>query len=88
MHLALLGKTLDDLKAEYMGTSESADAISNKQLDGVWVMAGTPNAAVTQIMTTTDAKILPIPAETAWISACVLALSQSGTKSMPCAAKT
>ncbi len=47
-----------------MGTSESADAISNKQLDGVWVMAGTPNAAVTQIMTTTDAKILPIPAET------------------------
>ena len=57
-------KTLDDLKAEYMGTSESADAISNKQLDGVWVMAGTPNAAVTQIMTTTDAKILPIPAET------------------------
>lgn len=61
MHLALLGKTLDDLKAEYMGTSESADAISNKQLDGVWVMAGTPNAAVTQIMTTTDAKILPIP---------------------------
>lgn len=27
-------------------------------------MAGTPNAAVTQIMTTTDAKILPIPAET------------------------
>ena len=38
MHLALLDKTLDDLKAEYMGTSESADAISNKQLDGVWVM--------------------------------------------------
>ena len=49
VHLSLLGKTLDDLKAEYMGTSESADAISNKQLDGVWVMAGTPNAAVTQI---------------------------------------
>ena len=46
VHLALLGKTLDALKAEYMGT------------------AGTPNAAVTQIMTTTDAKILPIPAET------------------------
>ena len=64
VHLSLLGKTLDDLKAEYMGTSESADAISNEQLDGVWVMAGTPNAAVTQIMTTTDAKILPIPAET------------------------
>jgi len=64
VHLSLLGKTLEDMQTEYMGTSESADAISNKQLDGVWVMAGTPNAAVTQIMTTTDAKILPIPAET------------------------
>lgn len=64
IHLSLFGKTLDDLQAEYMGTSESADAISNKQLDGVWVMAGTPNAAVTQIMTTTDSKLLPIPAET------------------------
>lgn len=64
IHLGLLGKTLEDMKTEYMGTSESADAISNKQLDGVWVMAGTPNAAVTQIMTTTDSKILPIPEET------------------------
>ena len=64
VHLSLYGKTLDDLQAEYMGTSESADAISNKQLEGVWVMAGTPNAAVTQIMTTCDAKLLPIPAET------------------------
>ena len=64
VHLSLLGKTLEDMQTEYMGTSESADAISNKQLDGVWVMAGTPNAAVTQIMTTTEAKILPIPAET------------------------
>lgn len=26
VHLSLMGKTLDDLKAEYMGTSESADA--------------------------------------------------------------
>ena len=48
---------------EYMGTSESADAISNRQLDGLWVMAGTPNAAITQIMTTTDAKLLEIPKE-------------------------
>ncbi|MDO5299298.1 MAG: TAXI family TRAP transporter solute-binding subunit [Clostridia bacterium] len=64
VHLDILGKTLDDIKAEYMDTSAAADAISNKQLDGVWIMAGTPNAAVTQIMTTTDAQLLPIPAET------------------------
>lgn len=63
VHLGTLGKTLDDIKAEYMDTSAAADAISNKLLDGVWIMAGTPNSAVTQIMTTTDSKIMPITAE-------------------------
>lgn len=64
LHLGAVGLSLDDVRAEYMGTSESADAISNKQLEGLWVMAGTPNAAVTQIMTTTDAKLVEIPAQT------------------------
>ena len=63
IHLGSLGKTLDDIKAEYMDTSAAADAVSNKLLDGVWVMAGTPNAAVTQIMTTTDSRLMPITAE-------------------------
>ncbi|MBQ7888086.1 MAG: TAXI family TRAP transporter solute-binding subunit [Clostridia bacterium] len=63
VHLGSLGKTLDDIKAEYMDTSAAADAMSNKLLDGVWIMAGTPNSAVTQIMTTTDSKIMPITAE-------------------------
>ena len=63
VHLGSVGKTLDDIKAEYMDTSAAADAISNKLLDGVWIMAGTPNSAVTQIMTTTDSKIMPITAE-------------------------
>ena len=63
VHLGAIGKTLDDIKAEYMDTSAAADAISNKLLDGVWIMAGTPNSAVTQIMTTTDSKIMPITAD-------------------------
>ena len=63
IHLGAVGKSVDDLKAEYMDTSAAADAISNKLLDGVWIMAGTPNSAVTQIMTTTDSKIMPITAE-------------------------
>lgn len=63
VHLGLYDKTLDDIKAEYMETADAADAISNRQLDGVWIMAGTPNSAVTQIMTTTDSKLLPIPAD-------------------------
>ena len=63
MHLSLEGKTLDDVRAEYMDTSAAADAMSNKLLDGVWVMAGIPNAAVTQIMTTTDSMLMPITAD-------------------------
>ena len=62
-HLALDGLALEDVKGEYMGTGESADAMANRQLDGVWVMAGTPNAAVTQIMTTMDARLVPVPEE-------------------------
>ncbi len=64
VHLATLGLSLDgDLQTEYMDTGSAADAIANKQLDGAWIMAGTPNSAVAQIMTTTDSKILPIPAD-------------------------
>ena len=63
VHLESVGRTLDDIKAEYMDTSAAADAMSNKLLDGVWVMAGTPNAAVTQIMTTTDSQLMPITAK-------------------------
>ena len=78
VHLGAIGKTLDDIKAEYMDTSAAADAISNKLLDGVWIMAGTPNSAVTQIMTTTESKIMPITAdqvevlkaEYPWYAAC------------------
>lgn len=60
LHLQAAGLDIDDVKAEYMDTSAAADAISNRLLDGVWVMAGMPNAAVTQIMTTTDSMLLPI----------------------------
>ena len=63
VHLALYDATLESLQAEYMETSDAADAISNRQLDGVWIMAGTPNAAVTQILTTTDSKLVPIPSD-------------------------
>ena len=63
IHLEGAGMKLDDVKAEYMDTSAAADAISNKLLDGVWVMAGTPNSAVTQIMTTTESRLMAITPE-------------------------
>lgn len=60
IHLGLYGATLDDIKAENMEVADAADAISNRQLDGVWIMAGAPNATVTQLLTSTDCKLLPI----------------------------
>ena len=63
IHLQGAGMELDDIRAEYMDTSAAADAMSNKLIDGVWIMAGTPNSAVTQIMTTTDSKLMPITAQ-------------------------
>ena len=63
VHLNAVGSSLDDIRAEYMDTSAAADAMSNRLLDGVWIMAGMPNAAVTQIMTTTDSRLMPITAE-------------------------
>ena len=63
-HLATADLTLDDMKTEYMDVASSADAIQNKQLDGAWIMAGAPNAGVTQILTSSDAHLLAIQEET------------------------
>ena len=62
-HLATADLTLDDMKTEYMDVASSADAIQNKQLDGAWIMGGAPNAGVTQILTSSEAHLLPIPEE-------------------------
>lgn len=62
-HLAAVGLTLEEMKTEYMDVASSADAIQNQQLEGVWIMAGVPNAGVTQILSASDARLLPIPAE-------------------------
>lgn len=42
----------DDLKVQFVGFTEAVDLMRNKQLDGAWIMAGLPTAAVTEITTT------------------------------------
>ncbi|MDO5718815.1 MAG: TAXI family TRAP transporter solute-binding subunit [Tissierellia bacterium] len=53
----------EDLNIQFVGFTEAIDLMRNKQLDGAWIMAGVPTAAVTEIITTSDAKILPISDE-------------------------
>ena len=50
----------DALKVQYVGFTEAIDLMRNKQIDGAWIMAGIPNAAVTEMLSTAGGKLLPL----------------------------
>lgn len=50
----------DDFKAQFVGPTESLDLMRNKQIDGFFMMAGIPTAAITEALATADGKILSI----------------------------
>lgn len=47
-----------DIKAQFVGFTESIDLMRNKQLDGAWIMAGLPTAAVTEMCATAGGKLV------------------------------
>ncbi len=53
----------DGIKAQFIGFTEAVDLMRNKQLDGAWIMAGIPTAAVTEMTTTSSAKLIGISDE-------------------------
>ena len=61
IHLKTTGVDYPDaLKVQYIGFTEAIDLMRNKQLDGAWIMAGIPNAAVTEMLSTAGGKLLNI----------------------------
>lgn len=42
----------DDIRAEYISFSDSAELLANGQIDGAWIMSGIPAAAVSQALST------------------------------------
>jgi TRAP transporter TAXI family solute receptor len=61
IHLNTLGLNYpDNLKVQYIGFTEAIDLMRNKQIDGVWIMAGIPNAAVTEMLSTANGKLVDI----------------------------
>ena len=59
IHFTAAGlKYPDDLKAHFVGFTESIDLMRNKQLDGVWIMAGMPTAAVTEMCSTAGGRLV------------------------------
>lgn len=53
----------DDIKANFIGFTEATDLMRNNQLDGAFLQAGLPNAAVTEMLSTADGKLIGIEPE-------------------------
>lgn len=51
-----------DIKAQFVGFTESIDLMRNRQLDGAWIMAGLPTAAVTEMCATAGGKLVSMDA--------------------------
>ncbi len=61
LHLTTSGVNYPDgLRVQYVGFTEAIDLMRNKQLDGAWIMAGIPNAAVTEMLSTAGGKLLSL----------------------------
>jgi len=61
IHLKTSGVNYPDaLRVQYVGFTEAIDLMRNRQLDGAWIMAGIPNAAVTEMLSTAGGKLLNI----------------------------
>jgi TRAP transporter TAXI family solute receptor len=61
LHLKASGVNYPDaLRVQYVGFTEAIDLMRNKQLDGAWIMAGIPNAAVTEMLSTAGGKLVSL----------------------------
>jgi uncharacterized protein len=51
---------IDTVQIEYLGYSQAAAAMGDGQLDGFWILAGFPNASVTEASTYTDIRLIDV----------------------------
>ncbi len=49
-----------DIKPQFVGPAEAGDLMRNKQVEGAWIMAGMPNAAVSEMCATANGRLVPI----------------------------
>ncbi|HML46719.1 MAG TPA: TAXI family TRAP transporter solute-binding subunit, partial [Clostridia bacterium] len=62
--LAAAGMTLDDIEEQYLSFAESGDAAKNRQIDAFFCTAGIPNAAITELASGSDTKVIALSEET------------------------
>jgi len=53
----------DDIKVNFVGFTEAIDLMRNKQIDGALIQAGLPTAAVTEMTSTANGKLIGIEPE-------------------------
>ena len=59
LHMSAAGINYpDDFRAQFVGFAEAVDLMRNRQLDGVWVQAGIPTAAVSEMYTTAGGRLI------------------------------
>ncbi|MCL2007683.1 MAG: TAXI family TRAP transporter solute-binding subunit [Treponema sp.] len=64
LHMTAAGMSYpDDIRAQFVGFSEAVDLMRNRQLDGVWVQAGIPTAAVSEMYLTAGGTLISMDAE-------------------------
>lgn len=62
--LAAAGLTLDDVDEQFLSFAESGDAAKNRQIDAFFCTAGIPNAAITELTSGSEAKVINLAEET------------------------
>ena len=63
--LGAAGLTEADIKAQYQSFNDSVESLKDGKIDAAFIVAGAPTPAVVDLMTTTDAYLVPIDGDTA-----------------------
>ncbi|PLX28852.1 MAG: C4-dicarboxylate ABC transporter substrate-binding protein [Clostridiales bacterium] len=61
--LSAYGITYDDIDEDYLSYAESVEQLKNGAIDAAFLTSGIPNAAIMDLATTKDVKIIPIKPE-------------------------
>ena len=57
------GLSESDIKAQYLSFADSAEGLKDGKIDAAFIVAGAPTPAITELMTTNDAYLVPIEGE-------------------------
>ena len=63
--LSAAGLSESDIKAQYLSFADSAEGLKDGKIDAAFIVAGAPTPAITELMTTNDAYLVPIDGDVA-----------------------